>query len=83
MVIEVETLFSLVSICSCVQWGCKSRIVRRVKHPGQDVLLQIKCVHFALSSKVDMSILAHLLKRKLSPRKVGVGHSGDMECSLP
>ena len=43
VLLRVKTLFSLVSICSSVKWGCKSRIVRRVKHHSQDVLLQIKC----------------------------------------
>ena len=43
VLLQVKTLFSPVSICSSVKWRCEGRIVRWVKHHGQDGLLQTKC----------------------------------------
>lgn len=40
-------------------------------------------VHFVFSSKLGVSILVHLLKKKLRPRRMGTGCSGDTDCSLP
>lgn len=73
MLLQVKT-FTLLGLHLFI---CKNGGVIARLGGGVNIMFRVpSCilsVHFVFSSKVGMSILAHLLKRKLRPKKRGCG----------